>query len=91
MVWTGAGQLVFLGWLGLVWLGYFGLAAFVGPWSALGGACAVAALATYLAGRALNRARTAHTFFALPAQWIGVVAPIVFGILFGVAEALRTH
>lgn len=89
MVWTGYGNLFFLGWFGLLWLGYYVLALFVGAWLALALACLIAGAATFGAGWVLNRDRVEHTFFFLPVQWVGVVCPVFFGALFGITELVR--
>jgi hypothetical protein len=91
MIYTGGGGIVFLVWLAVVTGGYYVIAAFeVDGWLALGGACAIAAVVTYVLGRSLNPDVNEHTFGLVPAQWIGLAAPAFFGVVFGIAELSRS-
>ena len=92
MMYTGGGLIVFLVWLLVVTGGYYVITAFeVSPWISLASACVLAAIVTYAIGRSLNGDTGDHKVNGIPAQWVGIAAPIFFGLLFGVAELLRAR
>jgi hypothetical protein len=49
-------------------------------WVSGGAGLVVAAITTFAIGRALNRHENEHTFCLVPAQWIGLLMPTVFGV-----------